>query len=336
MRKWILFWVLFLLVGCSNRPVEVPVLIYDMNDAYMNDFESRLYKLLNHSFTLKTYNATNSQIIQNEQYDQLMSSKHSLLLVNPVDRLSVRPLIERANANETTIIFFNREPLLVDFELANNAYYVGADAKESAQIQALLVMELFGNNPNQLNDFDKNNDGIIQVVILKGEQGHQDAEARSYWVVQTLLEANYQVEVLETKVANFDKQTAYEQTLSLFETFDDAIEIIIANNDAMALGAIDALVDLEIINDVNMDGIIDQTEEPWLPVVGVDGLEEAILSIKNGYLYGSVNNDSNRMAQIILELTEAILNQYDLNNLSFKIPDNHIIYVNYQPLTIDY
>lgn len=332
MRKIGLLLFAFVLLGCEAKKVEIPLLIYDMQDAYMFDFEEKIQGAMGDDFVLTTVDGQNSQIIQNEDIDNWINEKVPLLIVNPVDRLSVYSIIEKAKKSGTKIIFFNREPLAQDMALYDSVYYVGADAAESARIQAQIIMELFGNNP-QLNEFDKNGDGIIQAVILKGEQGHQDAEARTKVVVETLSEAGYKVEVLDIGIANFDRQTAKIAMDGLIATHGKNIEVVISNNDAMALGAIESLSDKGYFVDTNKDGKIDRTSEVWIPVVGIDGLDIAMEQIESGFLYGTVFNDSQNMAEAIVELANLLINGEDVSDLGFTITNGKYIWISYKKIT---
>jgi methyl-galactoside transport system substrate-binding protein len=332
MRKLGILLFAFVLLGCEVKKSEIPLLIYDMQDAYMFDFEKKIQEATNGFFDLMTVDGQNSQIIQNEDIDKWINAKVPLLIVNPVDRLSVYSIIEKAKKSGTKIIFFNREPLAQDMALYDSVYYVGADAAESAKIQAQIIMELFGNDP-QLNAFDKNGDGVIQAVILKGEQGHQDAEARTKVVVETLTEAGYNVEVLDISIANFDRQTAKTAMDGLITTHGKNIEVVISNNDAMALGAIEALTDKGYFMDTNKDGKIDRNSEIWIPVVGIDGLDIAMEQIESGFLYGTVFNDSQNMAEAIVELANLLINGEDVSDLSFTVTNGKYIWISYKKIT---
>lgn len=321
------------LLGCATPQKSIPLMIYDMNDPYMANFEDQIIDESKGLFEVVTYDATNSQIIQNEQVDQLMK-KNDVIIINPVDRLSVFSILEKAKLNHNKIIFFNREPLISDLETYDQVYYVGADAIQSAILQASLIMDLFGDDP-RLNQFDKNNDHIIQAVLLKGEQGHQDAEARTQYVVSSLMDAGYQIQLLEMDIDNWDRNIAKDSTLTWLKAYGDQIELIISNNDAMALGAIDALKEQNMIQDTNGDGRIDNQTEPWLPVVGIDGLDEAVESIRSGYLYGTIVNDSQAMAKVIVELAEALQEGNSLDALSLPITDGKYIWIDYQKLTLE-
>lgn len=332
MRKFGCLLFSFMLMGCEVKKFEVPLLIYDMQDAYMFDFEQKIQQAKDDAFILTTVDGQNSQIIQNEDIDKWINAEVPLLIINPVDRLSVYSIIEKAKKSGTKIIFFNREPLAQDMALYDSVYYVGADAAESARIQAEIIMELFGNDP-QLNKFDKNGDGIIQAVILKGEQGHQDAEARTKVVVETLIQAGYRVEVLDISIANFDRQTGKTAMDGLIATHGQNIEVVISNNDAMALGAIESLNEKGYFIDTDKNGKIDRASEVWIPVVGIDGLDFAMEQIDAGYLYGTVFNDSQNMAEAIVELANLLINGEDVSNLSFTITNGKYIWISYKKIT---
>src|SRR5690554_2118307 len=111
MKKTLKVVVMLILVGCAPQNQEIPVLIYDLKDAYIDDYQRRMMDVGIDGADLKVYDGQHSQTIQNEQIDDLLGKDMPLLLVNPVDRLSVHAIIEKAKQQEKAIIFFNREPL---------------------------------------------------------------------------------------------------------------------------------------------------------------------------------------------------------------------------------
>jgi methyl-galactoside transport system substrate-binding protein len=333
MKRLLIVLSVLLLSSCTISSQEVPLVIYDMEDDYMSDFEDRIVLKGSGVLELKTYDSQNSQVIQNEIIEQLLQDNPPLLIVNPVDRLSAYTLIEKANLTDTPIIFINREPLSSDLDKSDNVYYIGADPIESATLQAEIVMELFGNNPSDLNNMDKNDDNVIQAVVLKGQIGHQDAELRTEYVIKEIEQNGYQLEVLEIRVADFDQEEASKQMALLIEEYGDEIEVVIANNDAMAIGAIQSLDEEGYFVDENNDGEIDRMTETWIPVIGIDGLPESINMIDSGYLYGTVINDSDSMAEAIIELSTSLINGKSLEDLSFEVIDEKYILIPYQKYT---
>ncbi len=110
------------------------------------------------------------------------------------------------------------------------------------------------------------------------------------------------------------------------------IELVISNNDAMALGAISIMRQTGMFKDTNNNNQIDRDDDFWIPVVGIDGLDEAVEMIEKGYLYGSVLNDSYSQARAIAELSDIILNKRNTSNMNYPLVDGKYIWIDYKPL----
>ena len=87
-----------------------------------------------------------------------------------------------------------------------------------------------------------------------------------------------------------------------------------------------------MFQDLDQNGIINKETEPWIPVVGIDGLQEAIILVTNGYLAGTVVNDSVLQAKAIVELANILLHNKSLTQLTFDIIDNKYIMLDYRIL----
>lgn len=324
-------------VGCQQQEKQVALILYNENDPFIYTFARQLEDLTGNipDYKLDTIDSQNSQILQNEQIEKMAAKGRDLLIINPVDRLGAYSIVKKMKDQEMPIIFFNREPLIEDLKLWEKAYYVGARAEQSGQLQAELIMELFGNDPNQLNQYDRNGDNIIQVIILKGEQGHQDAEIRTVEVVRAFYERGFELEILITEVANWNQVQAFEKMEQILKTYGNRMEVLLSNNDAMAIGALDRMRQEEVFSDTNGNGRIDSLDDDWLPVVGIDGLAEAVKEIEQGYLYGTVLNDSLAQAKAIVELSEYVLEMRKLDQMSFTIIDDKYIWINYKVFTLD-
>lgn len=87
---------------------------------------------------------------------------------------------------------------------------------------------------------DRNKDGKIQFVILEGESGHQDAIIRTKNAVDTLKKQGIVLEKLCCSIANWNRAQAQNRMMQIIGQYQNKIELVLANNDDMALGAIDA------------------------------------------------------------------------------------------------
>jgi len=321
---------LLLPASCGGSEDRVGLASYNLNDPYIYTFARQIEEFSRDHFRLTSRNAQNSQMLQNEQIEEMVAEGVDLLIINPVDRLGTYPIIRQLKNRHIPVIFFNREPLLKDLLLWDKAYYVGARAEQSGQLQAALVMELFGGDPDRLNRYDRNGDNRIQAVILKGEQGHQDAEIRTAEVVRAFENQRFNLDILVTEVANWNEMESYEKMDPILNRFGREIEVILSNNDAMALGAISRLREHNWFNDTNGNGRIDAEDEGWIPVVGIDGLDRAVEQIEKGYLYGTVLNDSREQARAIVELARFILGGRNLEDLDYPMEQDKYIWIDYQ------
>jgi len=324
---------LFPLISCQSDNSKVYLFIYDMNDPYIEQLGVNIVSAGSKYFDIEIHDAQNSQIIQNERIEEVLKLHPRLLIINPVDRLGVYPIIEKAKEIGVPVIFINREPLERDLQLYDQAYYVGARAEQSGILQAEIVAELFGGNPLQLNEFDKNSDNTIQAIIFKGEQGHQDAELRTEYIEYALENSGYSLEILTTEICDWNVDIAYQRALTILPEYP-SVEVIISNNDAMAIGAIEAMIELGLFVDSNENSIIERDTEIWLPVIGIDGISEAVSWMQRGYLYATVLNDALGQANATVDLARFILFGTDLDSLDISLDNGHYVWVDYEVYTL--
>ncbi|MDF1569375.1 MAG: galactose ABC transporter substrate-binding protein [Spirochaetaceae bacterium] len=336
--KYLSIWVvlvLSVLAACSSPRNSVGLLVYREDDLFMRSLVNDIQKESDGQFSLDTRFSLNSQVIQNEQIENLIREETQVLIINPVDRLGAYAVVKRLKMENIPVIFFNREPLRSDMELWDQVWYVGAKAEQSGRMQAELAMELFGSDPDSLNEFDRNDDGRIQTVILKGEQGHQDAEIRTAMVQTAFQEAGYSIDVIAVETANWNRNEAYETMEEILDRGVNPPELVLSNNDAMALGAISIMRQRGLFSDTNGNGKMERTDEEWIPVLGIDGVPESVEQIEAGYLYGTVHNDYSTMAKAIAALAESILEGRVDDDFPYEIIDGKYIWVDYKTFTLD-
>ena len=251
------------------------------------------------AINVELMDASQSQLTQNEQVKSLIEKGCDVICVNLVDRTEPTTITDLAENKQVPIIFFNRELVAEDLERWSELYYVGADALQSGVLEGELAANAFKTNAKM----DKNGDGICQYVVLEGEAGHQDSIVRTEHSVNTLIENGVEAEKLGYAMANWNRAQAQTKTAALLTQFSGKIELIIANNDDMALGAIDALRDSQI------------PREDWPGVVGIDGTNAGLLAVENGEMLGTVYNDKEGQAREMLNLAFAIATNGDKDSI---------------------
>ncbi len=281
--------------------VRIGMLIYNGTDAFMSDVFSNILSAGGDA-ALTFLDSENSQIVQNSQVEGLLKSGVDALIVNPVDRTAVVYLVRMIVPYGVPVVFVNREPLYEDLVLYDKAYYVGNNPKLSGAMCGELIADYFKLHP----EADRNQDGVIQYVMLKGEPGHQDAELRTLYSAQALGDAGFVLEKLAEDTAMWERSIAQDKMAGYLSSFENRIECVIANNDEMALGAIEAL---------KAAGYF--TEGRIIPVVGVDATSQALAALRDQTLLGTVLNDAHGLSDAALNLALLLANGVEITRESF-------------------
>ncbi len=259
----------------------------------------------------------NSQSTQNDQIDVLLAKGVKALAINLVDPAAAAVVVDKAKSNDVPVVFFNKEPNAKVLASYDKAYYVGTDSKESGIKQGELIEKHWKANPA----WDLNKDGQIQFVLLKGEPGHPDAEARTKYVIDTLNKDGLKTQQLHMDTAMWDTAQAKDKVDAwLSGPNGNKIEVVIANNDAMAMGAVEALK---------------AHNKSSVPVFGVDALPEALALVKSGAMAGTVLNDAENQARATFLMAKNLADgKPATEGTDYKL-DGKVVRVAYVPVDKD-
>ncbi len=317
----------FLLCACGEEQPDVPdksyigVAYYNQSDTFLNElldsFKEQLKEMQNEDMdtVVMVRDAAGVQRTQDDQVKELINAGCDVLCVNLVDRADPSEIIDMAREHEVPIIFFNREPVAEDLMQWDQIYYVGADAEESGVMQGELAADMIKNNSQT----DRNRDGKIQYVVLEGEPGHQDAIIRTETAVKTLTDSGIELEKLSYQIANWNRAQAENRMEQLIGQYPNQIELVLSNNDDMALGAMDAYKKLNYT-------------ETALPVFfGIDGTDAGLEAIMDSELAGTVYNDKEGQAKAMAELCWALITGDGMEELEFQ--KERCIYLPYAKVT---
>lgn len=322
MRKCIILALVLILAlaSCSHaQEIKIGSCIYRFNDAFMLRFRNAMTaeseKLGAH---ITMADGQDDQTTQDGQVDQFIADGVNVIIMNPVDRMASQTTIDKAKAANIPVVFINREPapeMLASYE---KAYYIGAKAEESGTEAGELVAAYFKSHP----EADKNKDGKLQFIMLKGQNGHQDMILRSKYSVEAIQNAGIEPVEIASAIANWDKLEAMNiMNAFLMSIGPENIEAVIANNDEMALGAVEALK----AQDYNKGD-----PAMYIPVVGVDANASALDAMDKGEMLGTVLNDADNQGISAVRLAAALAAGKDISTIGYTITDNKYIWIPYQ------
>lgn len=302
----------------QEEGIKIGVSIYSADDTYikniMTEFEmlSKDYeKRYNKKINLNIVSAKSNQNLQNRQIERFVDLGYDAICVNPVDRTNVSLMVDQTAIADIPLIFFNREPVEDDLFRRDNIYYVGSDARESAQFQGEMINDAYEKSPEI---FDLNGNGILEYAMLEGETGHQDAIIRSEWAIKSLEAKNIKLERVTSGVANWRKDQGAALTEKWLKEYPEQLELIISNNDDMALGAIEAL---------------EKSGNKGIQVVGIDGTEEGRLAVEKKKMLGTVGADIEQYAQTLLKLSVGLVENGRVDE-SLELDHGKFIWINWK------
>jgi methyl-galactoside transport system substrate-binding protein len=298
----------------------IGVAIYKFDDTFMTGVRNAISKAAEGKAQVDIVDSQNSQPTQNDKVDLFVTKKVNALAINPVDRTAASVIIDKAKKANTPVVFFNREPLPEDMKKWDKVYYVGAKAEESGTISGKLIVDYWKAHP----EMDKNKDGVLQYVMLKGEPGHQDAELRTKFSVKAVEDAGIKVQKIAEDTGMWDRVKGQEKMAAFLAANGDKIEAVFANNDDMALGAIEALKAKGYFKDGK-----------FMPVVGVDATAPALKALEDGTLLGTVLNDANNQGKATFNIANVLAQGQSPNkdNTGFEIVDGKYVWVAYKKIT---
>lgn len=304
MKKLLVLFALIALVlgsftGCTSTPeetgpttVKVGIAIYKFDDTFMTNYRTEMEAYLTGMNTadlvyeVQITDGKNDQATQTEQIDSFIAQAYDVLVINLVDLTAASTIIEKVKAAGIPTVFINRQPSAADMQMWDKITYVGAKAEDSGTYQGEIAVDLWN-----AGGVDKNGDGVLQYVMLMGQEIHQDAALRTEFSIKKVTDSGIKVEKLFEERGNWDRVLGQEKTAAAIAQFGDKIEIVFGNNDDMALGAIEALKAANMV----------------VPVIGVDATAPALDALAAGDLAGTVLNDSVGQAQTSVDKALALL-----------------------------
>lgn len=239
--------------GCPAEP-RVGVTVYDMSSFITQGQEGMQAFADANNIELLWNSAGGDVATQASQVEQLVNQAVDAIIIVPVQADSLQPQLEMAQEAGIPVLAVNTT--LSNSDLITSAVLpddVAAGAQEMQQMADALG-------------------GKGNIVILQGPLGSSPELDRTAGIESVLAEYP-DIKVLAKDTANWKRDEAVNKVKNWLSSFGDEINGIVAENDDMALGAIQAMKEAGI--------------NPLLPVVGIDGIQDGLAAVKAGELIGS-------------------------------------------------
>ena len=261
--------------------------------------------------TLTTQDANNDSSLLLQYIEASRNAGEDAVIVNVVDPETVPQCIEAAG--DMKVVFVNRQPTDNSL-LTENAVYVGSREIDAGMYQAQYLADYFKEQGKT----------EIKYILLNGMIGNDSTTNRTIGVLEGLeAEGITATEAAAPLAAKWDRAEAMNMISPLLTTTD--FDCIISNNDAMALGAIEALLSQGI-------------DPATVPIVGSDATVDGRQAIKDGTLnmtnYQNANGQGSGAIQAAINLLEGKPVNAD-TGFDTDADCPYIVWVPYEPVTAE-
>ena len=301
----------------GGSDLKVGVFYYNFADAYISTVRTAMDKELDAlGVQYQNFDAQTNQATQTDSINTAITDGYNLLIVNVVENASPDAAQNVADAAKNAgipVIFFNRDFDASVLQSYEDSAFVGTDPAEAGHMQGQAIGEYLLANYDAL---DLNGDGEISYVMFKGQEGNPEAEYRTQYGVEDadavltaagkpalkFYDANNADKYLVDQTGAWSSQAATDYMNTILGEYNEGngnmVELVIANNDGMAEGAISALQTVGY----NVEG-----GDKVIPVFGVDALASAVEKIEAGIMAGTVKQDGEAMAATIAALVKNVM-----------------------------
>jgi methyl-galactoside transport system substrate-binding protein len=326
---------------------------YTFGDVYLTSVRTALDAAFEaKGITVTDKDSNGVQQTQTDDINTAVLTGTNAVVINLVDSGAIgtaQSLLDVAKNAGLPAVFFNRAVSQDDaeakamFEGYEKSAFVGTNFEEAGMMQGTMIGNYVLANYDAI---DLNGDGVITYVMFKGDEANQEAIARTKYGVENadaVLTAagkpalkfyddnnanKYLVDTNGTwsSVASND----YMQTIlaQYSEANGNMIELVICNNDDMAIGAINALQGVGY--NTGAEG------SKTIPVFGVDAVDAAKEKIAAGEMTGTIKQDAVGMADAVATITANLIagkDAFDGLNENYKVVDGWFVQIPYAEYT---
>ncbi|MGQ0564626.1 MAG: substrate-binding domain-containing protein [Gemmobacter sp.] len=205
--------------------------------------------------------AQNDVAKQLDQINNFIASGVDAIIVNPVDTSATQAMTDAAAAAGVPLVYVNRQPINLD-TLPDNQAFVASNEVDSGTLETIALCD----------NWAAEGKTEVNVYVMQGELSNQAAVQRTadiYDVIEAG-KCKVKVNVIDQQTANWSRDQAQNLMTNWLST-GTAFDGVIANNDEMAIGAIQAM---------KAAGI----DMASVQVGGVDATQDALAAMQAGDL----------------------------------------------------
>lgn len=267
-------------------------------------------------YKITSQDAQNDSSKQIQYIETAVNGGDAAVIVNPVDADAAQSLVDAADG--VPLVFVNRMPTDMHVLDAENVGFCGSDEYTAGAYQGQALAEYFKAAGKT----------EIRYVLLQGLAGQVSVVKRTAGALETLEAEGITATPIVELACEWDRAKAIDK-ISPVLTSGEQIDCIISNNDAMAVGAIEAC---------EAAGI----DPSSLPIVGVDCTKDGAAAIEAGKLMMSVYQNPIGQGKGAVAVAINLINGKPANDGTEYVKDetgesysDSVVWIPFEPVNAD-
>ncbi len=276
----------------ASGNIKMGALIRNLNEQFVKDYAENLKKLAAaNGVDLNLQDAQGNVATQLDQLNTLLTQGYKYFVIVPQDTSATEQMAQQIAAVGGGAAFSNIQPSVEALKVGKDFYLASSPEAVAGQYQAQIINDYFTKYP------EKAPGKVLNMLYLQGQLGHPAQVNREAGMIDELVRLGYTVNFVARDTANWTPDQAQEKMDTWLAAFPGKFNIVVAQNDGMALGAVESLITNGLTKKDSADGTI-----LAVPVIGIDATADALNSMDQNKLYATVLQDSVGQSSTAFEL----------------------------------
>jgi len=266
----------------SGGKPKIALMMRNMDEQFLKDYSDNVRKLATqYGVDLNVQDARSDGATQLTQVQTLLNQGYKHFIIIPVVSELSEQMNKEIQAKGGAAAYSNIQPTTAALKVGKNFFFASSPEFVGGRYQGQLIADYFDKNPA------KAPNKAVNMILINGQLGHPAQVNRKAGLLAELRTRGYNVNIIAEDTANWSPDQANEKMNAWIASFRDKFNVVAAQNDGMALGAIQSMIQNGMVKNDTGDGT-----RLTVPVLGIDATGDAIASMKRNEMLATVLQDA--------------------------------------------
>jgi len=321
MKKFALVLLVLILVssmfftGCqrggNDGSVRIALLMRNVDEQFLKDYADNVRILAEQkNVSLNVQDARQDASTQLTQLQTLLAQGYRHFVIIPVDGALSDQFNQLIHARGGSASYSNTQPTVSSLKVGQNFFFASSPEFVGGSYQGGLIADYFDKYP------DKAPGKAVNMLLINGEMGHPAQVNRRAGLLAELQNRGYTVNIIAEGSANWAPDRSQDMMTAWIAANRGRFNVVAAQNDGMALGAVQAMIMAGLVKDDTSDGT-----RLTVPVLGIDATGDAIASMRRNELYATVLQDAVGQSETAFDVVyQVAIGNFRLGNAAGRTP----------------